>query len=372
MNRAVRVYGKTAKVNKKITSDDIKNTSILKNFLETIGCKTQITIYKKNSSFYINSDFIMDLLNIRKFNFSKVSIIDIHYIMIGQKIYISKYGITKLLANSNEPISYKLQDYIYEVLYKLEVNSVISKHDIVSRSALCGEIDTMNDKLTNTIDELNNYKLNADISDEVISKKLEYIQEIDKTNSTLHCTISILEKKINKLELENKSLYRENEKLMKISKRLNKCITAISIKNIIKNTKDNDVMDICKDAINAKETYKKISKDPMTSKGKRISLYYVVRSIATKIIDNCYVYQWNICDFKDLKQYQNEFDLDHYKINSENYLIGKDLFTKHKMIYYSCVYLEADSYKIISKMFDMLSYTTGENIDALLNIITDI
>jgi DNA repair exonuclease SbcCD ATPase subunit len=105
-----------------------------------------------------------------------------YYIEDGRRVYVSKYGITKLLSESREEVSFKLQDYLFELLYTAETQTTMSATDLKSRAELLDCIEKITASLT------------------------EYKAEKNEELEDLRCTYG-------ELEAENKKLTKANNKL---------------------------------------------------------------------------------------------------------------------------------------------------------------
>lgn len=114
-------------------------TAQLETFVSSLGVQFGTELYLCNQQVYLNADVIMPILSVQMKWFLQNSETPLHYIRIKTKtgtsgIYINKYGMTKLLGQSKEAVAFRLQDYIYELLYKMETQDSVSKEDLVSRT----------------------------------------------------------------------------------------------------------------------------------------------------------------------------------------------------------------------------------------------
>lgn len=98
-------------------------------------------IYRCQDKIYIDATEILDLLDVDEKWFKSNSKSLSHYILINNKVFVNKYGFTKILGQSNESIAMKLQDYIYDVIYKLEETGHVNKEDMLARQKLLHEIN---------------------------------------------------------------------------------------------------------------------------------------------------------------------------------------------------------------------------------------
>jgi len=310
------------------------------------------------------------LLNIKKSDFTKQSTMNIHYILRKNKVYVSKYGITKLIANSNEPITYDLQDYIYEMLYKLESRGVISVNDIKSREKI---VDMINARDIDVIsDKLITYKALKELGDETNAKKDEYINELRNTIQNLHYKIKDLDEKNTDLYDKITELEDNNKILLDSSKKLSRYVKLTGIKSINKssgNGYESDDMTfsnekVHRDAINAKKAFKNIKKSSNTF---QYSVYYITRSVSNIIHDDSYMYNWNLhINEREAMGNSNADNYRAYKKNSIDYLVGDLLYSEYENILFNEIYLTKSNYNILSNLFETIKYMSNEQVQKIL------
>jgi len=346
-------------------SDDDNEINQLSVFLKSIGNNSKLKIYKEKDIYYINSCFIMTLLGVEKTKFKSRSIKNIHYIIIKNKIYVSKYGITKLLANSCEPISFKLQDYIYEVLYKLESKKVISINDISSRSML----------IENLQSKVDNYKLNEDNIINSLNKKNILINDLQNQINELMNLNQLYMEKNNTLVNNYENTLNNYNALLKASKSLAKYA-----KSTNKKTKAlNYVSDICDDyddftynsdellnrALNAKKTINVLTKKVVKKVDSNLSCYLLRSAYCSSKCNGDLFFKWEIFDKKFyLKKYTN-LSFDKYKEYSNNYLLN-GIESKYEKVLYSELSLDQLQYNTLCLILDNFSECSIETIDLIL------
>lgn len=126
---------------KRITNKTAQSAP-LETFLTTLGVSAKTELYLCNSNAYLNVDVILPVLSVPIAWFIKNAESPIHYIKVKSKtsnlvqIYVNKYGITKLLAQSKEAVAFKLQDYLYDLLYVVETEGSVSRDNLASRQQL--------------------------------------------------------------------------------------------------------------------------------------------------------------------------------------------------------------------------------------------
>ena len=353
----------------KLISKDNADISQLQSFMTTLGCKKAVSFYKYNDLVFTEIDIFLPILSVDIQWFLKNSRKSIHYVKRGRKIYINKYGLTKLLAQSYEPCAFKLQDYIYEVIYRLETKGTVSIDDVSSRK-----------ELKRALEELDEQKnLNA---------TLEYNYKAQK--SQLHCMendVEILQLQIDEQIKRNKMLSNENDDLeRKISeiKHINHKLASYvyahdktQYKKIAKKVDEEDVgINIDKEHIDQNKKYflqqgmnvlhNKHTTDQETT-------YYLTQSV--KFIKNSHgdeLYNWKLIDklpvvdtvIKNIL-YENFADLsDAYHLGD---ILPEDIDVSH--VLYGSVDLSARAKSSINTLLDMISYASEKSVLQIINMI---
>lgn len=188
-------------------------TKQLQIFINNLGVTNKAKLYKFKQHVYINAAIIAPVLNINLQTFVSRAKQPKHYIVIRKEVYVNKYGLTKLIANSDEEASYRLQDYIYEVIYKLETQGEVKINNIASRKEL--ERVAADLSIFQAIDQKNQL---------IISQYEDEIKQIQTDNSILEFDIDKYKKENERLTDEIKQLQDENETLTSISKSLAKYV----------------------------------------------------------------------------------------------------------------------------------------------------
>lgn len=188
-------------------------TAQLETFVNNLGVKQKVEIYKKGTQYYINVDLILPVLSVGLQWFLDNAESTIHYIVVKKRVYVNKYGLTKLLAQSKEKVAFQLQDYIYEVIYKLEKNKTVSTSDIESRK-----------QLALTMAELDVYRATEDRNLLLIETKDYEIKTLSSDIAVLEGDFADLKDKYNQLIEMNNSLSEENRYFSDITKKMAKYI----------------------------------------------------------------------------------------------------------------------------------------------------
>jgi hypothetical protein len=141
-----------------------KNTDQITAFLKTISIDQRINLYSYNNLTYINIAPLLPVLSVDGRWLISNTKDPRYYIIVERKLYVSKYGITKLISESREEISFKLQDYLFELLYTVETTGVATT-DLKSRDELMQCIDVISQRLT---------EHQASASEEIADMRYEY------------------------------------------------------------------------------------------------------------------------------------------------------------------------------------------------------
>jgi len=113
----------------------------LRVFIESLGVSASLTMYKSDVLVYIEAAPLFEILSVKEKAFLKTAEDITHYLFIDT-LHISKYGVTKLLSMSREAISFRLQDYLYELFYRVETQGSVKIEDCTTREAFISELQT--------------------------------------------------------------------------------------------------------------------------------------------------------------------------------------------------------------------------------------
>jgi len=334
-------------------------------FVKKLGIEQPIKIYMYNDSAYINADLIIEILSSNIKNFKRSAEKNVHFITINRQIYVNKYGLTKLLADSREPVAFILQDYIYEVIYKLETNGSVNLSEIEeTRTKLYTalsqvDIDAVTIKQTaNQLTELNN---------EIKILNTDYSIAIDE--------ISELKEKNKNLEYELKQAKNNHLILLNQAKKIAKYVKINTTEEIPELASFDDFDTEC---VNKKKIKKEaidqirygLTGGQRRNKSKQHSneliVVYIMQSVQT-IND---MYQWDIINelpneriiynnhiFENFKQFSNDYRLDN---NSSE--IDFDF------IWYCDILISDDHFYIFKKIIELLEVANESSMDKLIDI----
>jgi len=214
---------KTVKVIK--VTKSIPQTAQLETFISSLGVKSQNTeLYLCNSNAYINSNIILDLLSVDIKWFLKNAESPTHYLKLSKGVFINKYGMTKILAQSKEAVAYKLQDYLYELLYKVETDGFVSIENLPSRDMLNDSLD----ELIKTKQELELYKTCADNNHKISLTIKEDADQVARSYAELKESNGKLQEQYDALIEANQGLAEESEIYRQLASKLAKYVRAKS------------------------------------------------------------------------------------------------------------------------------------------------
>lgn len=357
-----------ALVVKKITKQ-IPQSASLETFLTTLGVTAKAELYLCNSNAYLNSDIILPVLSVPIQWFLKNAETPVHYIKIKPKtggpaqIFVNKYGMTKLLSQSKEAVAFKLQDYLYELLYKVETEGTVSKDEIYSRQ-----------QLVNMSTDLNMYQSTAsaailetiELKESINTLRTDYAETMAEC-LRLNVENDKHEATIKELEVDLNNYKNIANKLAKYV-RLNSKKPPTEAYDDSLDTEDNpEDMDevtslkITSDAISAKKqlrsipTTKKPTSKPTSvltakQKTKTVSLLRSADGYGTE-------YKWALSD--------KEFD-DAFKQASQDYCLGDIETPPDLMIWYSDIEVTEEKRRIISLFLSLNEFYSEATIIQLV------
>lgn len=249
----------------KVTKSTDK-TAQLETFVASLGVTSKAELYLYNANAYININIILPILSVDLSWFVKNAEINTHYIKLSKGVYINKYGMTKLLGQSKEVISFKLQDYLYDIFYQVETKGSVTRSEIKSRDELI-KAANLSDKLEDVTKELELYQT-VEMSNRDLITNLSTSFEILKNDyAALDAENQILNDKFIDLQDDYKQLSIEHNHLQLIANALAKHVR-IKKSNVPEAYDDNlDVEDIDTDTLDSTDE-KKIMEAAQKAKAK--------------------------------------------------------------------------------------------------------
>ena len=192
----------------KPTAKKVKHTNNqLCKFVEALGVKEPLSVYSYQDLIYINIEFILPILLVDLKWFLKNSESPTHYIKLS-KIFINKYGMTKLISQSSQPAAFRLQDYLYDLFYQVESTGYADK-TLPSRTQLF----ELNNQLTA-------YK-------EVNTSITQQLSELNEQIESLRADLATSDEEIATLKDQNATLEiaaRDADHYQNIATKLAKCV----------------------------------------------------------------------------------------------------------------------------------------------------
>ncbi len=347
-----------------------------------VATKQKFCFLQGNYFIYV-SEALPKLLKIDMSAILRNCEIGLHFIqMQNEDIYASKYGMLQMIAASKEPVSLRFQDYIFEVLQKIEQNGIVKMEELESRPQLIAEVNKLN-----FTDELYDTQMQL--------QKAE--KEYRSLNAEFICIMDELQVKTNllqKAEEEIKTLSKQNYELRDIAEKLAKYVKLTKSDNETakKLCDETEMLDISLDldeqqdqkelhseAKNAKKRLKSI-KDikPISANSSKEIQHFITlseqQSVTWSLMRSLYPtepteYQWklvqNIKDlFKEVSQkVLSDLDEGIYEepINGIINANAKDIMlmeiSKTGWVWYDDVLLNTREVKILSSIFADKSYT---------------
>ena len=348
---------------KKIT-DKSQQSQQLVTFIASLGITQSLELYSCNDQVYINVDVILPVLSVDIKWFHKNAEMPMHYIIINRTTYINRYGMTKLLGQSKQPAAFKLQDYLYELFYRVETEGFVEKDTLITRKRLFN----LNEEVCTYRSIIENNQTAVQEAKNAAAAALNDCSAIENENA-------LLIKQNEQLEYNNKELTNDLDILKTIANKLARYVRvkAKSVPNEafsdVLGTPLEDIPEedeysmIESDAIIAKKTLKKeitrkpINKFiPVTIVNKKHT-HYLFRS--TKFVDSDQNYKWRLSDVAPDVDFINK---------SVEYLAGEIYSFPNTELYYRELILSDERRNFIVWFLDFVNGITDEsNIETLIS-----
>jgi hypothetical protein len=361
-------------------SSTTPETAQLEVFVNNLGVEQKAEIYLYNKQAFINAEIILPLLSVDQKWFIKNAESTVHYIIIKKRLFVNKYGLTKLLAQSKEAVAFQLQDYIYEVIYKLETTGSVAISDISSRN-----------DLVKTLTELDVYKSTEARNQTVLRETEDELRILQNDYIATEQQLGKVTELYDNLLSEHYALTKEHNALKLISKKLASYVKLQSSKSTAKDKileelydieevddeADVDIDDMKKQAIQAKQELVKINKSlPKKKKPvdqNELKQYYIMRSSDSTFARDTdeELYKWSIVselpgeEIKILDETYTDF-----KKFSQDYALGDISQTTYEYIWYCDITLTATFNQLLTKIFNILPYISEQSVLQILKTIT--
>jgi hypothetical protein len=368
--KAVKYTKKTKIIAKRITDDNATDaTKQLDIFTKNLGVVEKITLYMYGKHAYINADLILPVLSINETTFKKSARNGIHYIVIKKKLYVNKYGLTKILAASEEETVYMLQDYIFEIIYNLENGGSVDIKNVDSHEQLCmkmAEIEVQDIALITNKNELHK------MADQLAGLSNDYYV-VESENTKLKKTIDDLQMTLDNSNSDYSSLFKQAKNLARYV-RFN---TASTINEVVELDSSGDELTenmVSMDKITARgmNARRNIYKYSETGRMRRVrsrsperekrikKLYYLMQSVESVYAKNgSQLYTWQIADKlpnNDDILFVEEHKYNSFKEFSEDYRLGGIDSGGHKYIWSSDLVVNQVLITILKKILDLMQY----------------
>lgn len=355
---------------KKLNNAEIQKSQ-LATFVASLGIKHNIELYLCGEYVYINIDILLPVLLVDPVWFRKNAEIPTHYILIKKNVYINKYGMTKLLGQSQQPAAFMLQDYLYEIFYKVETDGTISRDSIVSRS-----------KLIALAEEISTYKAIIEKNQDAVELAKEEAKSVMNDNSILELENNKLIEQITQLETDTVELNTEIDYYKNLASTLAKYVRvrakkppneaySESLDDLDDPDNDNEaeLALITANALKAKKTLagtlaakaaktKPIAKQTAKKVNIQTNIYFIMRSI--NVVDNDSNYHWSITNTKPT---DDIIDI------SEEVMAGNLTYTEHQNICYRQVEFSEDKKNVTVLFLELINGVTDEiTIEKLISL----
>ncbi len=341
---------------KRITQEN-QQSQQLATFVASLGVSQSLELYSCNDQVYINADVILPVLSVDIKWFHKNAEIPTHYIILNKITYINRYGMTKLLGQSKQPAAFRLQDYLYELFYRVETEGIVDRDSVVSRKRLLA----LNDQV--------------DIYRDIIEKNQTAIAEAKELANAAFNDYTYVEqenvkllKQIAQLELSIKEGSEDLDTYKFIANKLARYVRvkskappdeAYSDALDIEDEEDPSDLSVVADAIKAKSKLQEVSKVRSKSISKPIArtnsateknTLYLMRSVNPA--DNDLNYHWSLIDIEPSEELLTQ---------SEEYLSGEIDRMQSINLCYRTMIVSNDRRNAMILFLDLVNNITDES-----------
>lgn len=271
--------------------------------MKLLGIRDNLHIYKHNNMVFIEIMPILKLLDVTQTWFINNAIRDVHYLIKDRLLCANKYGFTKILGQSREKISINLQDYIYDIIYKLETNGTVN----------IMEENKIRERLFN---EVKFYQYMQDYNGSIAEKLKSDLSILQLDYQTLNDEHDKLNDKCKEIESENTKLREIAETLIiKIKSHNEKLLTKKISEKITQITGLDDILYDDTYIEQKKYLENRPVREQNAIKNQKV---HILQHINKQFYPNMY---W--CATSDLT-FITGMPLDDYKVFSMDYLAGKN------------------------------------------------
>lgn len=334
-----------ALVAKKITKQTPQSKQ-LSTFVASLGVPYEVELYSHAETTYINSEVLLPILSVDIQWFIKNAESPLHYIKINKQIFINKYGMTKLLGQSKQPAAFKLQDYLYEIFYKVETEGFVERDSVESRK-----------KLLSMSGQLETFRTVAQKNQQLIEEAQEAAKVAQLDCDAYAAENNKLKKENEQLESENKELTQDLETFRSIANKLSRYVRAKS-KNPPDEAYDDNLdqedddeiseLKVVREAIKAKALLKEESKGraKVTPRTPQVTpagtkTYYLFRS-TDYVSEDCY--HWTLTDKEPSEEIMQA---------SQDFLLEDQAEFPYRTVLYRTVHLTQEKKNVIVLFFEL-------------------
>jgi hypothetical protein len=346
-------------------------TKPLETFMSSIGITESVDLYMYMDRVYVGINPILSVLSVDAKTFKKKAESPLHYITIKNNMYVNKYGLIKILADSREVVAFKFIDYIFEIIYKLETNGSVSIEDLSSRDELIKTLKELNlykstelhnISLINSIeDELKQYKSDLEITECENRRLLEENHTLEDQLITLQDKYTIVQDSAKKLALYakfTKPTSKKQEILDKLSNTDEEIASELS--TYVDTSDDEHIDDLKAAAISAKKQI--TAKVPKSTLIVDKVKYYILQSTTVYFNDDRRVYKWKITNTLPESPNTNT----NFKDYSKDYRLG-GIKTVIDYIWFNDIIQSVQIFKMINIIFTTVVYLDEEQVNRLIN-----
>lgn len=329
---------------KAIKVTDEETIGPLSTFTKNLGIQKPIDVYLYENQAYIDSDVVFKILSVSKKDFLKTSLIKVHYIKIIENIFLSKYGLTKVLGQSREKVSFLLQDYIYELMYKLEKHKTIHIDQIESKKIL---------------EEYNTKEFTVN-SEKEISVLKDTLENLEAEYSALTYELTVAKKKMKSQETDYNNLFNVAKKIVKYLRTNGSKTEGIKSELFDSDSEEDSVTK--EEALKCKKIIQSCTTKSISTTQK---LYYLLQSSKSTIDDSGEKYSWKIQKVNATTNSNYEESITKFKEKS-NEIRLTGVFDDMEYIYYVDLYLTEINAKKLTKILSSLQELTIDQVQTLV------
>jgi hypothetical protein len=307
-------------------------------------------------------------------------------------MFVNKYGLIKLIAESREKVAFRLQDYIFEVIYKLESKGRVDIDEVESRKPIALIMDELE---VYRLTEVTNVNLIKKMRNDIKDMRADYstIVQIEQNDRR---RIETLENEIDELQEDFKNLLNSANKLaryVRINKKeieeideiegdinygLIKENAEIAKRSLFKYNDKRETKTKTKMNTNTKMNTKTKTKMNTNTKTNDVpevdkkTLYFAMQSIKYVYgADGRENYMWDIVEVlpnHDDIIIVNNCKFPSFKDFSEDYRLGDVDQDKYEFIWHHDIMLGRTHFNILKKLTNFIKYADEDSYTAITDM----